>query len=788
MPLLRTNCAPRCELRSRTHTPSVSTGSAWQSVSGSAADIFARSTTPVGRAAFSFSHIGPKPWQLPAEGDRRRSMKTSKSLKSLVGLASSAVLAAAACCSPTVPDRPDDVCENIAVGDLVVTEFLADPVGSDTGKQFIEVYNATDHTLDLGGLQLYQSLADGSRLKAIALHSGNITPHAYFVLGDTGDAVDARPGYVNYGYGSALGALRHDNGTIGLRCGSTVITETTYTQVTAGHARALDGPHSANATAGSDESYWCDATEPLSSLAPEGENFGSPGTANPACPRADSLPADLTNPASHVGSSGGAPPDVTDSGVIAGQCFDAPLGARRNLNKLHAGDLLVSEIMPAPSNGNNGPGEWFEALVMRDVDLNGLELANEGTGSTVLTSDTCMSVKAGAWLLFARSNDPTQNGGLPSPVAAIDFTLADSGSSTYPERTLVLRLEGGEIDRAVWTKSTKGASWQRAPSSLGSPGTATSSDWCTSPADHTFGTGDRGTPGAANAGCASDIADGGSILSSESGEVSIGGAPATLSTGSSKPVVSGGATSGGAPAHPNTGTSNPSSSGGATSGGAPASSNTAATELGGSGGASSGGAPTTGGTSSRQQCRDVTEVIRDPVAPQTGDLVITEIMSAPSQNNNGTGEWLEVLVNVDLDLNGLELANEGTGSTLLESDGCLRVQSGERLLFARSAVAADNGGLPFVTALFDFTVADSSSTAHLERAIVLRHAGTEISRATWTKSTKGAAWQLSAGAPDAGDSDSDAGSSVQRWCTTPIGVTFGAGDRGTPGAENAACP
>ena len=120
----------------------------------------------------------------------------------------------------------------------------------------------------------------------------------------------------------------------------------------------------------------------------------------------------------------------------------------------------------------------------------------------------------------------------------------------------------------------------------------------------------------------------------------------------------------------------------------------------------------------------------------------------------------------------------------------MHVLASDRLVFARSADPAANGGLPSVAAVFDFTLADSSSTTYAERSVVLRYAGTELNRTSWTKSTRGASWQMSWTALD-GDSGvnfTDAGSDGAPWCTTPSSVTFGSGDRGTPGAENIGCP
>jgi len=627
-------------------------------------------------------------------------------------------------CNPPLPERSTETCKNVTVGDLVVTEFMADPAGSDPGKQYIEIYNTTDRRIDLTGLSLFQSLADGSRLNAIALRGARIPAQTYFVLGDTGNEVSARPAYVNYGYGSALGALRHESGRLGLRCGTVTVAAVTYAQVTVGRALELDGAKLPTEVLGNERSSWCDTTEPLNGLQPEGKNYGSPGTPNQACFKSEQGDADAGAPSENLPNSGGAPASPVDSGVFPGQCFDTQTGVLRSAKKPAYGDLFVSEIMPAPSIGNNGPGEWFELIATDDVDLNGLELANEATGSTVLISDSCLSVNSCEWLLIARGADPTQNGGLPSPLATFDFALADSSSSTYAERALILRIDGTELDRTTWTRSTKGASLQRSLCCSDSPIGTLVASWCVPPTDRTFGMGDRGTPGAANTICPSDVADAGVSDSNDASDAGLDNALGVADAGSRNP------------------------------------------------------------------CRDANNATRDAVPPQIGDLVISEVMSAPSQGNNGPGEWFEVLVNADVDLNGLELANEGAGSTLLANASCLSVRVGQRLLFARDTDPALNGRLPPVTATFGFTLADSSSTTYAERAVVLRYAGSELSRTSWTKSTRGASWQLSSYALDAGvgGTAANAGSNLAQWCTTPNGVTYGSGDRGTPSAENTVCP
>jgi len=726
-------------------------------------------------------------------------MKTFDPLRSTHRLFASIGLAATLSCGPAAPTVPAALCNGVTPGDVVLSEFMADPAGSDTGKQYIEVYNTTDHTVDLGGLTLSQSMSDGSRLNASALPSLPVSSHSYFVLGDAGDDKSTRPAYLNYGYGSTLGALRHENGKIGLNCGSTVITELAYAEVSAGHARQLDGASAPSTARLLDATQWCDAIEPLNALAPIGENYGSPGAPNHPCSLGKQEAADAGLNVSRATGTGGSSAIIeTDAGITTGGCVDPVSGSRRVINQPQPGDLVITEVMPAPSVNNNGPGEWFEVLATRAVDLNQLELANEGTGSTVLTSETCLGVQAGSWLLFARSSATAQNGGLPSPTALFDFTLADSGSLTYPERTVIVRLDGNVIDRAYWLKTTKGTALQRSLSSLDSGAIP---EWCLAAREARFGAGDQGTPGAANSVCTDAMVDAGdsSNLDANAGT---GGRATLYDTGTT--ITAGRASVGGASQSTGMGgTSHTSGAGGASyrlgaggstsqptdagDGGNPLAGDADSTRPGEAG---AGGAPTVVDASAvGNQCRDAGGTTRTPVAPQVGDVVVTEFMAAPSTNNNGGAEWFEIAINSDLDLNGLEISNESAGSILLSSDSCLHVQAGERLVFARSAEAAENGGLPFVNVTFGFTLADFGTTAHPERALILHYGDVELNRVTWTKSTKGASWQRAAWAldADASDSSADGGQEAQLWCVTPSRVTYGLGDHGTPGMQNEPC-
>jgi hypothetical protein len=225
---------------------------------------------------------------------------------------------------------------------------------------------------------------------------------------------------------------------------------------------------------------------------------GTPGAPNDTCTPAASADAG-SDASSDAGSDAGSLMDP-DAGIAQGTCLDSISGLLRDPVSPKRGDLLITEVLPAPSVGNGGPGEWFEVLANANADLNGLVLSNESTASVTLTSQACLSVKAGDWLVFARSADAAKNGGLPPVTATFSFALADAKSALQAERAVVLGLPGSELDRVTWTKSTRGTSLQRSLSELGAPANNTNT-WCLSPISATFGAGDHGTPATPNVDC-----------------------------------------------------------------------------------------------------------------------------------------------------------------------------------------------------------------------------------------------------------------------------------------------
>ena len=305
------------------------------------------------------------------------------------------IFAVVAACTPaaSAPCR-----EHLGPGDLAITEVFTRFKGSggDHGRQWFEIYNTTDRTLDLAGLEL-ASAAGKHRISQLAL-----APHTFATLGDA--PPNALANYLDYGYGDDLGALPEAGGTIALRCEATEIESVDYSDNKLGRSRELAG----------DPPTWCDASTVF-----EPENFGTPRVAS------DCLP-------------------VT-------QCRDG--ASVRAIVVPRAGDLAITEVMPSPTKVPDATGEWFEITARADCDLNGIALDRvaDTRAPEVITSQDCMHVTAGTALVLARSTDSAMNGGLPAVTARFTFSLVADGD---------VRVLAGDtvIDAVQWSGARDGAS------------------------------------------------------------------------------------------------------------------------------------------------------------------------------------------------------------------------------------------------------------------------------------------------------------------------------------------
>src|SRR5262249_10652016 len=163
-----------------------------------------------------------------------------------------------------------------------------------------------------------------------------------------------------------------------------------------------------------------------------------------------------------------------------------------------AGDLVITEIMADPSKATDALGEWFEVLVKKNVDLNGVGIGAPGAiPKAVVTSTDCVSVTTGSYLVFANNATMGRNGGLPRVDVAYStaFGLVNSGG------TFALSIDGNLIDAATYGSATAGASWSLDANKLDATSNDTAGNFCVTPPATTHRAGGRGPPGGANPGC-----------------------------------------------------------------------------------------------------------------------------------------------------------------------------------------------------------------------------------------------------------------------------------------------
>jgi hypothetical protein len=370
------------------------------------------------------------------------------------------------------------------LGDLIITEVLANPGVREATQEWFEVYARAD--VDLNDVTVSSATSSDTFTSANCLR---LTTGQYGLIARSADTFvngDLPPPLV-----TTTLSIANTNERLTLSRGDAGIDMAAFTASAKGIAWQLD-PTKLDPASNDDPANFCHAST-LWSL--DGGDLGSPGQPNPPCP-----------PPSDGGVTDGGTPDAGDPN----QCYDTGLAAPRAIVRPIIGDVVVTELMPAPTPPA-ATNEWFEVLFKADTDLNGLVLANEGGASTTLPGGNCLHVTGGTWALFARSADPLTNGGLPAVTATYNFTMADSAIGAVPQsRWVSVSSQGVEFDRLAYPLGTGSVASARSVQLDGGFVDAAANDGltnlCNTPVTTTFlkpdgGAGDHGTPGAPNVPC-----------------------------------------------------------------------------------------------------------------------------------------------------------------------------------------------------------------------------------------------------------------------------------------------
>lgn len=347
-------------------------------------------------------------------------------------------------------------------GILLISELMADPSAvPDADGEWIELSATAD--VDLNSIEIRAGAASASLRGEECLRLGAGT---YALLARERDPL------VNGGLpsvASPLGVgLGNGSGTLAVwSADGALLDQISWQQQKPGVAWQLD-PSRSSVAALDDPSRFCPAIQPWG----ESGELGTPAAANSPCPE-------------RAGST----------------CVDPSNGTARSPVAPAHGQLVISELMADPTQVADSAGEWIEVYARSDVDLNGLQLSNGKSGTRTLTSPTCLRISAGGFAVFARTREPTLNGGVAGALDTFGFGLSQSSTTADAPHALALVINGTEIDRVTWTSATAGASTQLSATALVPSPPGTASSFCVAPLGRTYGLGDRGTPGAMNAVC-----------------------------------------------------------------------------------------------------------------------------------------------------------------------------------------------------------------------------------------------------------------------------------------------
>ena len=341
-------------------------------------------------------------------------------------------------------------------GDVVITEIMSDADGTDDDQEWFEVYNTTSASIDLDGWTISDLDATNPDTHVVS-GPAVVAAGGYFVLGRSTDSTANAGAPVDYAYGADIALGNGADELLLTGPGGTVVDEVLYDDSTGwpdtgGFAKSLE-PTAITNTANDQVSNWCDASGNFTYGT--GNNYGTPGAANPACATA---------------------------------------------NPINFGDIVINEVMANPS-GNDGDLEWFEVLNVssKDIDLMGWTISDsDATNPDTHVIATSLLVPAGGFAVLGRSTDTSLNGGAPVDYGyGADMVLGNSADE------IVLTEPGGlMVDDIAWTDPPWPISEGSAMSSQAPNATDNNSGgfWCLT-SGTSYGSGGIGSPGQTNLPC-----------------------------------------------------------------------------------------------------------------------------------------------------------------------------------------------------------------------------------------------------------------------------------------------
>ncbi len=394
-------------------------------------------------------------------------------------------------------DEEEETSAAVSPGAVVITEFLANAEGEDSGKEWLELHNMTEVPLNLQ----YWTLSDlGADL--VTIQSSLILPaHGYIVLGQSTDPSVNGAAPVSYSYD--VDTFKLGNGDDEVVLSSPTGEEIDRVEygdgVTfpSGSGAALSLDPSATAAWSNDSgTNWCMA--PTVAFGSNGD-LGSPGQPNPSCSE----------------DGGDTDGGSTDGGSTDGGSNDG--GSSSTGTPVAPGAVVITEVLNNPA-GDDTDKEWFEILNLSSdaVDMNGWTISDLGADSHTVAG---LVLQPGDYAVLGSSAASSLNGGV-----AVDYAYGTDINLANGDDELVLTTaDGTVIDEVIWDggpvfPDPNGTSLSLTPSAYAADSNDDGGMWCESSAAAFGGNGDLGTPGAANPICVSLPETGGETGNETGGE------------------------------------------------------------------------------------------------------------------------------------------------------------------------------------------------------------------------------------------------------------------------------
>jgi MYXO-CTERM domain-containing protein len=338
----------------------------------------------------------------------------------------------------------------VSPGDLVVSEIMFDPSGTETQREWFEVFNTTASSIDLVGFTFSDDGSDSFTVsRATPLL---VAPGDYLVLGRNGD--QALNGGIAMDYVYSGFSLANSGDEIIISFGGTTIDRVAYDAAfphTPGQAIALD-PDNLDATANDDGASWCNGASVLAS-----GDLGTPGAANDPC----QLPADTTPPAIvHTPITNGqqsnvvvaVTAEVTDpSGVAVVELYHRRRGAG---------------AFTAVAMTSIGGDVWQASIPPASVTTAGVEYYLRATDGASPANEALLP-SSGATAPYGFDVTATDTSG-PS----INHTPIADGQPAGEDVSVVATItDPAGVQGATLAYRTSGGSWQTVPMTAAAGGT-----------------------------------------------------------------------------------------------------------------------------------------------------------------------------------------------------------------------------------------------------------------------------------------------------------------------------